>query len=123
MKIGSLSAAWSADPLEKVLDFFAESGLQAGDRILSVAAPGRTAKAVRYFTDLRELVSPHPGEPLRFEVERDGRRLAPLTIVPGAIAGHFGRVAHGHICTIDISAMLLCPSAAPIPWSPLSQTL
>jgi len=29
MKIGSLSAAWSAQPLEEVLDFFAESGLQA----------------------------------------------------------------------------------------------
>jgi len=29
MKIGSLSAAWSADPLEEVLDFFAASGLQA----------------------------------------------------------------------------------------------
>jgi sugar phosphate isomerase/epimerase len=29
MKIGSLSAAWSAQPLEEVLDFFAEAGLQA----------------------------------------------------------------------------------------------
>jgi len=29
MKIGALTAAWAADPLEKVLDFFAENGLQA----------------------------------------------------------------------------------------------
>ncbi|MBP8955224.1 MAG: sugar phosphate isomerase/epimerase [Armatimonadetes bacterium] len=29
MKIGSLSAAWSAQPLEEVLDFFAGAGLQA----------------------------------------------------------------------------------------------
>lgn len=29
MKIGSLSAAWSAKPLEEVLDFFAGTGLQA----------------------------------------------------------------------------------------------
>ncbi len=29
MKIGSLSAAWSAQPLEEVLDFFCECGLQA----------------------------------------------------------------------------------------------
>ncbi|MFP3904584.1 MAG: sugar phosphate isomerase/epimerase family protein [Armatimonadota bacterium] len=28
MKIGALSAAWSADPLEEVLDYFAEQGLQ-----------------------------------------------------------------------------------------------
>ena len=29
MKIGSLSAAWSGQPLEEVLDFFAGAGLQA----------------------------------------------------------------------------------------------
>ncbi len=28
MKIGALSAAWSAQPLEEVLDFFAECGLE-----------------------------------------------------------------------------------------------
>jgi regulator of sigma E protease len=37
---------------------------------------------VRYFADLRDLVSPHPGEPLTFEVEREGRRLPPITITP-----------------------------------------
>ena len=60
----------------------AEAGLQPGDRILSVREPGGMVKPVRYFADLRELVSPHPGEALEFEVERDGRRLPPLTITP-----------------------------------------
>jgi regulator of sigma E protease len=60
----------------------AEAGLQPGDRIVSVAAPGGAPKPVRYFADLRELISPHPGEPLTFEVERDGRRLPPVTITP-----------------------------------------
>jgi regulator of sigma E protease len=44
----------------------AEAGLLPGDRILSVAAPGQPADPVRYFSDLRDLVSPHPGEPLTF---------------------------------------------------------
>jgi regulator of sigma E protease len=60
----------------------AEAGLQPGDRILSVTEPGGSARPVRYFADLRELVSPHPGEPLTFEVERDGQRLQPLVITP-----------------------------------------
>ncbi len=60
----------------------AEAGLRPGDRILSVAQPGRSPRPVRYFADLRELISPHPGEPLTFEVERDGARLAPITITP-----------------------------------------
>ncbi|HYG69445.1 MAG TPA: RIP metalloprotease RseP, partial [Anaeromyxobacteraceae bacterium] len=62
----------------------AEAGLEPGDRILSVAAPGAPAHPVRYFTDLRDLVSPHPGEPLTFRVARDGRELPPLQIVPAA---------------------------------------
>ncbi len=61
----------------------AVAGLEPGDRILSVAEPGGAPKPVRYFADLRELVSPHPGDPLAFEVERDGRRLPPITITPG----------------------------------------
>ncbi len=60
----------------------AEAGLEPGDLIVSVAAPGEAASPVRYFADLRELVSPHPGEPLTFTVLRDGRTLPPLTIVP-----------------------------------------
>ncbi|WP_242396072.1 site-2 protease family protein [Anaeromyxobacter oryzisoli] len=59
------------------------AGLRPGDRILSVETPGEPARPVRYFGDLQDLVSPHPGEPLAFEVERDGARLAPpLTITP-----------------------------------------
>jgi regulator of sigma E protease len=60
----------------------AEAGLRPGDRILSVTPPGGETSPVRHFTDLRRLVSPHPGDPLRLEVERDGARLPPLTIVP-----------------------------------------
>ncbi|GEJ55519.1 site-2 protease family protein [Anaeromyxobacter diazotrophicus] len=71
-RVGSLSPGSPA----------AEAGLEPGDRIVSVAAPGEAPKPVRYFNDLRDLVSPHPGEPLTFEVERDGRRLPPLTLTP-----------------------------------------
>jgi regulator of sigma E protease len=60
----------------------ASAGLRPGDRIVSVASPGQAPSPVRYFTDLRDLVSPHPDAPLTFEVERDGKRLAPLTITP-----------------------------------------
>ncbi|HEX9187830.1 MAG TPA: RIP metalloprotease RseP, partial [Vicinamibacteria bacterium] len=60
----------------------AAAGLRPGDRILSVATAGGPEQPVRYFEDLRDLVSPHPGEPLTFRVRRDGREIAPLTIVP-----------------------------------------
>ena len=60
----------------------AVAGLRPGDRILSVTAPGAPARPVRYFFDLRELVSPHPGVPLTLEIERDGKRLPPLTLTP-----------------------------------------
>ncbi|WP_242338521.1 MULTISPECIES: RIP metalloprotease RseP [Anaeromyxobacter] len=62
----------------------AEAGLRAGDRILSVQAPGTAPAPVRYFGDLRDLVSPHAGEPLTFRVERDGAPVGPVTIVPAA---------------------------------------
>jgi regulator of sigma E protease len=60
----------------------AVAGLLPGDRILSVAAPGEAARPVRRFGDLRALVAPHPDVPLVFRVERDGKELPPLTIVP-----------------------------------------
>jgi regulator of sigma E protease len=60
----------------------AVAGLLPGDRILSVATPGAAPRPVRWFGDLRELVAPYPGEPLVFEVERDGKRLLPVTITP-----------------------------------------
>ena len=62
----------------------AEAGLRAGDRILSVQPPGAPAEPVRYFGDLRDLVSPHAGEPLTFRVERDGAAIDPVTIVPAS---------------------------------------
>jgi regulator of sigma E protease len=60
----------------------AVAGLRPGDRITSVAAPGEAPRPVRRFTDLRALVSPHPEVPLVFRVERDGKALEPITIVP-----------------------------------------
>ncbi len=62
----------------------AVAGLRPGDRILTVTGPGGRAHAIRWFGDLREAVSPHPEEPLRFEVERDGRRLPAFTVTPAA---------------------------------------
>jgi regulator of sigma E protease len=62
----------------------AEAGLRAGDRILSVQAQGASAAPVRYFGDLRDLVSPHAGEPLTFRVEREGTVIPPVTIVPAS---------------------------------------
>jgi regulator of sigma E protease len=61
----------------------AEAGLRAGDRS-SVQPPGAPPAPVRYFGDLRDLVSPHAGEPLTFRVERDGAAIDPVTIVPAS---------------------------------------
>src|SRR5574340_998114 len=57
------------------------AGLLPGDRILTVTIPGGPARPVRYFSDLRDLVSPHPGQSLSFAVDRAGRPLS-LTIEP-----------------------------------------
>ncbi len=61
----------------------AAAGLRPGDRVLSVEVPGEPARPIRDFEDLRDTVSPHPGEPLVFRVKRDGRELDPITIVAG----------------------------------------
>jgi regulator of sigma E protease len=60
----------------------AEAGLQPGDRILSVTTPDGRTRPVRWFADLREIVSPHPGERLMFDVDRDGKRVGPIAIRP-----------------------------------------
>jgi regulator of sigma E protease len=60
----------------------AVAGLRAGDRIVSVTPPGGQAHLVRRFGDLREVVAPHPEEPLLFRVQREGRELPPITITP-----------------------------------------
>jgi regulator of sigma E protease len=60
----------------------AEAGLAPGDRVLSVTTPDGVVHPIRWFADLRDTVSPYPGAPLRFDVERDGKRLAPIVIRP-----------------------------------------
>ena len=59
------------------------AGLRPGDRIRSVTVPGKPTVPLRYFADLRRVVSPHPAVPLTFVVERGGVAL-PLTVVPAA---------------------------------------
>jgi len=61
----------------------AEAGLRPGDVVRSVAAPGGAPSPVRYFSDLRDLVSPHAGERLTFLVARGGTEL-PVAIVPAS---------------------------------------
>ena len=59
----------------------AVAGLLAGDRVEAVEGPGEAPRPVRYFSDLRELVSPRPGVPLAFSVRRGEQRLR-LEITP-----------------------------------------
>jgi regulator of sigma E protease len=59
------------------------AGLRPGDRILSVTGPDGTV-ALRYFSDLQEAVTPHPGETLTFAIERDGKRLPPVSFRTGS---------------------------------------
>jgi regulator of sigma E protease len=59
------------------------AGLRPGDRILAVRTPDGRERPVRWFADLRKIVSPHPGEALDFTVERGGDRLS-LSIVPAS---------------------------------------
>ncbi len=61
----------------------AAAGLRPGDRIVVVRTPDGRERPVRWFADLRRIVSPHPGEALAFTVERGGKRL-PVSIVPAA---------------------------------------
>src|SRR5512140_2232711 len=46
--------------------------LQPGDRIVAIAVEGRPAVAMRWWGDLVDAVSSHPGEPLVLSVERAG---------------------------------------------------
>src|SRR5574342_431948 len=59
------------------------AGLRPGDRILAVRTPDGRERPVRWFSDLRKVVSPPPGEPLEFTVERGRERLS-LPVVPAA---------------------------------------
>lgn len=57
------------------------AGLQPGDRILTVAAPGQGARELRAWPDLVRAISDHPGERLAVVVDRGGRTEA-LEVVP-----------------------------------------
>ncbi len=59
----------------------AVAGLLPGDLVEAVAGPGEASRPVRYFSDLRDLVSPRPGVPLAFSVRRGQERLN-LEITP-----------------------------------------
>ena len=59
------------------------AGLQPGDRVVSVAVPGKPAEPVRYFSDLRQMVAPRAGERIDFTVDRAGTRLV-LPVTPAA---------------------------------------
>ena len=56
----------------------AEAGIQPGDRIVSVAG-----RSVGRFQDLVNIIIIRPDQPLRIEIERQGRRIA-LTATPKA---------------------------------------
>jgi regulator of sigma E protease len=57
------------------------AGLRPGDRVEAVERPGEAPRTVRYFSDLRELVSPRPGVALGFDIRRGQERLR-LEITP-----------------------------------------
>jgi len=55
----------------------AEAGIAIGDRILRV-----DGESIDSFDQLRSHVAPHPGEPVRVEVEREGETLAFAFTIP-----------------------------------------
>jgi len=59
------------------------AGLLAGDRVLSVTVPGKPPTPVRYFSDLRQVVGPRPGDRIEFNVDRAGQKLT-IPVVPAA---------------------------------------
>jgi regulator of sigma E protease len=57
------------------------AGLRAGDRVEAVVVGGKSLP-IRYFSDLRQVVAPRPGERLEFQVRRGEEQLS-LPVVPG----------------------------------------
>ncbi|HET8732160.1 MAG TPA: RIP metalloprotease RseP, partial [Anaeromyxobacteraceae bacterium] len=57
------------------------AGLRAGDRVVEVTVPGKPAAPIRYFSDLRQMVGPRPGERVDFTVQRGADRLV-VPVVP-----------------------------------------
>jgi regulator of sigma E protease len=59
------------------------AGLRPGDKVVEVAVPGRPAAPIRYFSDLRQMVGPRPGERIEFTVVRGADRIV-VPVVPAA---------------------------------------
>jgi regulator of sigma E protease len=91
----------------------AQAGLRPGDRIESVERPGEAPRTVRYFSDLRELVSPRPGVPLAFSVQRGPARLQ-LTITP-AREEDVNPVETRPVGVIGVTPVYAAALAAPAP--------
>ncbi len=62
----------------------ARVGLEPGDRIASLAAPGEPERTIRDFQDLVDFVVPRPDQTVAMTVERAGRLLPPITIRTGS---------------------------------------
>ncbi len=62
----------------------AKVGLEPGDRIASLAAPGEPQRSIRDFQDLVDFVVPRPDQTVVMTVERAGRLLPPITIRTGS---------------------------------------
>ena len=75
--------------------------------------PGEGPRPVRYFSDLRELVSPRPGEPLTFSIRRGEARLQ-LTISP-AREEDVNPVETRPIGVIGVTPVYASALAAPAP--------
>jgi regulator of sigma E protease len=91
----------------------ASAGLLPGDRIRTVVVPGEAPADIRYFSDLRDVVSPHAGQPLTFVVERAGGKV-PLTIVP-APEDDSNPVERRTRGVIGVTPMFASALAAPAP--------
>jgi regulator of sigma E protease len=91
-----------------------QAGLRPGDRIVAVTPPTGGPRSIRWFSDLPDAVSPYPGMPLTFQVEREGRPLPPLVITPARVRASNGieiydRGAIG--ITADYAPALVVPAA------------
>jgi regulator of sigma E protease len=89
------------------------AGLQPGDRVEAVQRGGEGPRPVRYFSDLRELVSPHPSEPLAFSIRRGETRLQ-LEITP-AREEDVNPVETRPIGVIGVTPVFATALAAPAP--------
>jgi regulator of sigma E protease len=89
------------------------AGLRPGDRVEAVERPGEAPRTVRYFSDLRELVSPHPGAALGFDIRRGQERLR-LEITP-AREEDVNPVETRAVGIIGVTPVFAAALAAPAP--------